>query len=101
MGAIAFGLALVFVTKAVWDFFSNDKEREKMLQEYRKKPLEHLIILSWLVFMFMFVIGIFVPSIGRVEIGMTGWHVVEVGAFGFFGFFVVNLFWNFKTMDKR
>ena len=101
MGAIALCLLVGVLVKSTWDFSTNNRERAKMIADNRENPLSHAVLFIWLVSIVVFWIGIFIPAFGRLEIAETGWHVVEVGAIGFFGIWFLGWFIDIEKLDKK
>ncbi|MEO0930291.1 MAG: hypothetical protein AAFY14_06535, partial [Pseudomonadota bacterium] len=94
-------ILLAVVGKATYDFVRSPSARQEMIKEYREKPLTHFVLLTWLASILMFVLGLIIPDLGRVELFDSGWHIIEIGALGFFGIWFVGLFVDLNDLDKK
>ncbi len=90
MGFFAGCAIIALLVKAIWDFASSKKDREKIILEYRQKPRSHVFLVVQLVFFLMFFLGIFIPTVGSTRIGGLDLQVWQVGGLGFFVMWVAK-----------
>jgi hypothetical protein len=86
MGFIAFCMLFGLVGWTIW----NRDERIKAIAEMKEKPGEWAFLLIWIVFIFLFFFGIFVPPLGEIELADTGWQLWQIGGVGTFSLFALT-----------
>lgn len=88
VGFIAFCGLFCLVAWTIW----NPVERKKAIEEARVNPGQSAFLLVWIVFIFMFFFGVFIPPFGEIELGDTGWKVWQIGTIGTFSMFGLTFF---------
>lgn len=86
--------------KIAWDLAFRKLERRQLIEEYQKTPKSSLFVFVWMVFFVMFFGGVIVPFFGQISITDDGWQVWEVGFFGTFGMWLINLFVDINKWDN-
>jgi len=72
-----------------------------MVLDYHENPKNHFVLAIWLTCIVMFIVGIAVPPIGRIELADSGLHIVEVGFVSTFGIWFLGLFVDLQKLDKK
>jgi cadmium resistance protein CadD (predicted permease) len=81
LGLIALTVILGITT---WQVLNSQEKRAELWKEACQKPLQTLFLAVWMVLIYMFAIGVFVPSFGEKEFFQTGWKVWSIGGVGAF-----------------
>jgi hypothetical protein len=89
MGLLTFGALVVLVVYSMWTFITHPEERAKMISEVREEPFGSLVVFTMIVCIFMFVLGIFIPALGKADFIGTGWQVWRIGGLGALACFVI------------
>jgi hypothetical protein len=79
MGLIAFIILACLVGSTIWCAIRYPEERKKLANEFAEEPVEFIFVSLWVLAIFVFVIGIFVPVIGEIKIGRNGLTLWQIG----------------------
>lgn len=82
MGFIMFCLLTWVLGMAFKGIITDRDERAKAIKSVHEQPLQHAFLFVWLGCIYAFVIGVFAPVIGEVEVFETGWAIWQVGGIG-------------------
>ncbi|SFQ14094.1 hypothetical protein [Tranquillimonas alkanivorans] len=92
MGFI-FGCLLIWIiAHTIVTAYRDKGERKKLFDEMRQEPLETIFLTTYSSAFVIFFIGIFIPALGEVEVGDTGWRLWQVAGVVSFGRVAVQLF---------
>jgi hypothetical protein len=78
--ALLFFLLMMWVLGvALWHVLTRRKDRAEAIKAFRKRPFYSLFMIAWIGSVTLFVVGVFAPVIGQVELYDTGWQLWQVG----------------------
>ncbi len=91
MGLVFFFLLLACLSNFLWSIIIDKKSRVQAIRDFKERPVESTFTITWLAFTLVFVIGVFVPPLGRIQFLSSDWEIWQIGGIGMFTFFAISM----------